>query len=96
MLEFNANNMEELEEEARLKATEVSMAVVEGICDGLDNGADVIALGILNNLDMDITIKKENYLEALKINLHRVEKAEEFELCQRAVHWVKILEIEQE
>jgi len=96
MLEFNANNMEELEEEARLKATEVSMAVVEGICNGLDEGADVIALGILSSLDMDITVKRENYLEALKLNLHRVENAEEFELCQRAVQWIKQLEIEQE
>ncbi len=96
MLEFNANNMEELEEEARLKATEVSMAVVEGICNGLDEGADVIALGILSSLDMDITVKRENYLEALKLNLHRVENAEEFELCQRAVQWIKRLEIEQE
>ena len=96
MREFNANNMEELEEEARLKATEVGIAIVEGICNGLDEGADVIALGILHNLDMDITVKRENYIEALKLNLHRVEKAEDFELCQRAIQWIKQLEIEQE
>lgn len=96
MLEFNANNMEELEEEARLKATEISLAIVEGICNGLDEGADVVALGILANLDMDITVKRENYLEALNLNLHRVEDAEEFELCSRAVKWIEKLQAEQE
>ncbi len=96
MLEFNANNMEELEEEARLKATEVGIAIVEGICNGLDEGADVIALGILHNLDMDITVKRENYIEALKLNLHRVEKAEDFELCHREIQWIKQIDIEQD
>ena len=96
MIEFNANNMEELEEEARLKATEISLVIVEGICNGLDEGADVIALGILANLDMDITVKRENYLEALTLNLHRVEEAEEYELCKRAVEWIDKLHAEQE
>lgn len=96
MLEFNANNMEELEEEARLKATEISLAIVEGICNGLDEGADVVALGILANLDMDITVKRPNYLEALRLNLERVEKAEEYELCSRAVKWIEQLQVEQE
>jgi len=96
MLEFNANNMEELEEEARLKATEVSLEVVEAVCNGLDEGADVVALGILSNLDMDITVRRENYLEALRLNIHRVEEAEEYELCSRAVKWIEILQTEQE
>jgi hypothetical protein len=96
MIEFNANNMEELEEEARLKATEISLAIVEGICNGLDEGADVVALGILSNLDMDITVKRGNYLEALTLNIHRVEEAEEYELCSRAVKWIEHLQTEQE
>jgi hypothetical protein len=96
MIEFNANNMEELEEEARLKATEISLAIVEGICNGLEEDADVVALGILSNLDMDITVKRENYLEALKLNIHRVEEAEEYELCSRAVKWIEHLQTEQE
>lgn len=96
MLEFEANNLEELEEEARLKATEISLAIIQAVCDGLDEGADVIALGILSSLDMDITIKKENYLEALTLNLQRVEDAEEYELCSRAIKWIEQLQTEQE
>ena len=96
MLEFEANNLEELEEEARLKATEISLAIIQSVCDGLDEGADVIALGILSSLDMDITIKRENYLEALTLNLQRVEDAEEYELCSRAVKWIEQLQTEQE
>lgn len=96
MIEFNANNMEELEEEARLKATEISIAIVEGICNGLDEGADQISLGILANLDLDILVKRPDYLEALTLNLIRVEDAEEFELCERAVKWIDHLKLEQE
>jgi len=96
MLEFEASNFEELEEEARLKATEISLAIVKAVCDGLDEGADVIALGFLSALDMDISVKRENYYEALTINLHRVEEAEEYELCSRAIKWIEQLQPEQE
>ena len=96
MIEFEANNLEELEEEARIKATEISIAIIEGICNGLDKGADVIALGIMANLDLDISVKRKDFLEALNLNLERVEKAEEFELCERAVEWMNRLQMEQE
>jgi len=96
MIEFESTNMDDLEEEARLKATEISIAIVTGICKGLDEGADVIALGFMKNLDLDINIKRSNYLDALKLNLPRVEDAEEFELCMRAATWIKKLELEQE
>ena len=96
MLEFNAENFEELEEEVKLKATEISIAIVEGICNGLDAGADMISLGILSNLNMDISLHRTNYLEALTLNLHRVEDAEEYELCSRAVKWINQLQTEQE
>lgn len=96
MIEFNSDNLEDLEEEARNRAVEVSVAIVQGICDGLDKGADVIALGFMKAQNLDINVDKDNYLDALLLNLPRVEHAEEFELCQRAVQWIKRLEIEQE
>ena len=94
MIEFKANNLEELEEEARMKSTEISLAIVEGVCNGLDEGADVITLAILSNLDMEISVKRPHYLQALNLNLQRVEEAEEFELCSRAVKWIEKLEAE--
>jgi len=96
MIEFNSQNMEDLEEEARHRATEISIAIVEGICNGLDQEADVIALGFMKSQNLDINIKKPDYLQALILNLPRVEDAEEFELCQRAAAWIKKLELEQE
>ena len=96
MLKFNAENFEELEEEIKLKGTEISLAIVKAVCDGLDAGADTISLGILSNLNMDISLHRENYLEALTLNLHRVEDAEEYELCSRAVKWIDQLQTEQE
>ena len=96
MIEFNSQNMEDLEEEARHRATEISIAIVQGICNGLDKGADKIALGFMKSQNLDINVDKENYLQALTLNLPRVEEAEEFELCQRAVKWINHLNLEQE
>jgi len=94
MIEFNSQNMEDLEEEAKIRAIEVSLAIVEGICNGLDQGADVIALGFMKAQNLDININKPDYLKALGLNLPRVEEAEEFELCQRAVQWIDKLKSE--
>jgi|TARA_Y100000389_G_C17109671_1_gene340067 hypothetical protein len=94
MIEFNSQNMEDLEEEAKIRAIEVSLAIVEGICNGLDQGADVIALGFMKAQNLDININKPDYLKALELNLPRVEEAEEFELCQRAVQWIDKLKSE--
>lgn len=95
MIEFNADNFEDLEEEARSRATEISIAIVTGICNGMDKGADVISLGFMEKLNLDINISKDNYLDALTLNLPRVEDAEEFELCQRAVKWINHINLEE-
>ena len=46
--------------------------------------------------NLDINVDKDNYLDALLLNLPRVEQAEEFELCQRAVKWIDKLKSESE
>ena len=96
MIEFESNNMEDLEEEARHRATEISIAIVKAVCDGLDEGADVVALGFMKNINLDINVNRSNYIEALSTNLHRIESAEEFELCQRVAKWIEKLTIEQD
>ena len=96
MIEFESTNYEDLEEEARHRAVEVSVSIVKAICNGLDVGADVIALGFMKNINLDINVNKDKYLEALTLNLSRVEEAEEFELCQRASVWIEKLILEQE
>ena len=96
MLEFNAENIEDLEEEAKLKATEISISIVEAVCKALEEGVDVVAMGFLKKLNMDISVKKENFLEALELNFQRGEDAEEFELCQKATEWIDILRSESE
>ena len=65
MIEFNSQNMEDLEEEAKSRATEVSLAIVESICNGLDQGADVIALGFMKAQNLDINVNKADYLKDL-------------------------------
>jgi hypothetical protein len=96
MIEFNSQNIEDLEEEVLNRATEVSLAIIEGICNGLDQGADVVALGFMEAQNLDININRPDYLNALMLNLHRVEEAEEYELCQRAIKWINHLKLEEE
>tara|TARA_R100000951_G_scaffold97802_1_gene87565 strand:+ start:1723 stop:2013 length:291 start_codon:yes stop_codon:yes gene_type:complete len=96
MIEFNSQNIEDLEEEVQNRATEVSIAIIEGICNGLDQDADVVALGFMKAQNLDININRPDYLTALRLNLHRVEEAEEYELCQRAVKWINHLKLEEE
>ena len=49
----------------------------------------------MKSQNLDINVDKENYLQALTLNLPRVEEAEEFELCQRAVKWISHLNSEE-
>tara|TARA_B100000900_G_scaffold53310_1_gene39517 strand:- start:176 stop:457 length:282 start_codon:yes stop_codon:yes gene_type:complete len=91
MLNFNAENIEDLEEEARERALEVSVEVTTAVIKALEAGTDKVIIGILSSLDMDLSVDKANYLEALETNLSRCAEAEEFELCDAASKWIKKL-----
>jgi hypothetical protein len=60
----------------------------------MEEEVDVVSIGIISNLDLDLTISKENFLEALELNIQRVEQAEEFELCAKALKYIKQLKTE--
>jgi len=92
MLDLNATNIEELESELAERAIEVSVEVIRSVCKGLEVNADKVNLAILSNIDMDLIVDKNNYLQTLKLNLPRCEQAEEFELCKKASEWIKKLE----
>jgi hypothetical protein len=94
MIEFNAGNLDELEAEARERAYEVSIAVVTGVLKALDNNVDKVIIGILTNVDLDLTVARTGYLTALETNLVRCEEAEEYELCKEAIIWIKKLKSE--
>jgi len=91
MIQFEATNFEELEEESKLRATEVAISVVESVCKAIEEDVDVVSIGIIENLDLDLTVSKDKFLEALELNIHRVEMAEEFELCAKAVKYINQL-----
>ena len=82
MINFNAENIEDLEEEARERAHEVSVATTQAIIDALEKGADKVVVGVLTTLDLDLSVEKSGYLDGLETNLIRCEEAEEFELCK--------------
>lgn len=94
MIEFEATNFNELEEEARRRAHEISVATLTAICKGIEEDADVVSLGFLSQLDMDITVNRPNYLEALKLNISRAAELEEYELCAKANRYIQLLELE--
>tara|TARA_R100000544_G_scaffold22196_1_gene11047 strand:- start:186 stop:467 length:282 start_codon:yes stop_codon:yes gene_type:complete len=91
MLNFKAGNIEDLEEEARGRALEVSVEVVTAVIKALESDADRVVIGILTSINMDLNVDKANYLEALETNLARCEEAEEYELCEKAISWIKKL-----
>ena len=91
MLYFEATNIEELEIEAKKRAHEVSIATTTAIINALDNGADKVIVGVLSTLDLDLSVEKSGYLEALQTNLVRCEEAEEYELCKESIKWIKKL-----
>ena len=91
MINFNAQNIEDLEEEARERAIEVSVEVTTAVIKALETGADKVVIGILTTLDMDLSVDKANYLEALETNLNRCVEAEEYELCNKSKKWIEKL-----
>jgi hypothetical protein len=96
MIEFEATNLEELEEEAKQRAHEISISTVKAVCNAIEEDVDVVSLGILSNLNMDILVKRSNYLEALELNIGRVAEMEEFELCAKAKKYIEQLKFEKE
>lgn len=94
MLKFKATNFNELEEELNERSTELSILTLNAICKAIEEDIDVISLGIMVNLNMDIIVKKEGYLTALERNIDKVAAAEEFELCTKALKYIEILKTE--
>ena len=91
MLEFSANNVEELEAEARDRAHEVSVNVVTCVIKALEADVDKVIIGVMISVDLDLSVERSGYLEALQTNLTRCEEAEEYELCKEAIKWIKKL-----
>ena len=95
MIEYNSDNMDQLEEECKLRAHEVSLATVKAVIAGLEADVDVVNVGFLKKLNIEITCQKGGYLEALELNVGRCEEMEEYELCGQARKWISILEKEE-
>jgi len=78
------------------KGNEFSLLICDSVCTALDKGIDEVTIEIeLDDvLSMDVTCAREDYLEALILNLPRVEEEEEYELCTRVVNHIKKLESE--
>ena len=93
-MEFNSDNMDQLEEECKLRAHEVSIATVKAVIAGLEQDVDVVNIGFMKNLNMDITCERGGFLEALELNVPRCEEVEEYELCGEARKWINKLKDE--
>ena len=86
----------ELHQKLLERGNEFSLLICDGVCNALDKDIDEVTIEIeLDDvLVMDVTCAREDYLEALKLNLPRVEEEEEYELCTRVVNHIKKLESE--
>ena len=52
---------------------------------------DKVVIGLLATIDMDLSVERSGYLEALETNLIRCEEAEEYELCKESIKWINKL-----
>jgi hypothetical protein len=91
MLQFNAKNAQELEEELTHRSNEIGVETVRGIVLALENDDDAVLLGFIPSVQMDVTVKRSGYLTALELNLNKCVEADEFELCKEATKWIKTL-----
>tara|TARA_R110002074_G_scaffold277470_1_gene448989 strand:- start:54 stop:335 length:282 start_codon:yes stop_codon:yes gene_type:complete len=91
MIEFNSDSIEDLEIEAQKRAHEVSVEVTKSVISALEQGADKVIVGMLKNVELDLSVEKSGFLEALETNLVRCEEAEEYELCKQSIKWIKKL-----
>jgi len=89
MLNFKANNLDELQEEINLRSHEVSIAIITGICQALEAGVDHVEVGSIAGGGMSIGVSRPDFASAIKTNMHRCQEAEEYELCGRATEWLK-------
>lgn len=95
MLRFNSDNIHDLQKEFNLRATEISIFIVESICNALDNNEDSVTIGEFDSVevyDIGLHCSKPDYLEALKTNLPKCIDAEEYEVCAKARDWIIKLE----
>jgi hypothetical protein len=88
MLKFNASNIEELQEEVKERAHEVSIAIVTSIILALEQDVDNVEIGSVAGGGLSIAVKCSDFLKALELNLKRCQEAEEYELCAKAVDWM--------
>ena len=89
MLKFNARNIEELQEEVSMRSHEVSVAIVRSICEAIESDVDHVEVGSIVGGGLSIGVGRADFISALKTNLARCGEAEEFELCARAMSWIK-------
>ena len=90
MLKFNARNIEELQEEVNMRSHEVSVAIVRSICEAIESDVDHVEVGSIVGGGLSIGVGRPDFISALKTNLPRCGEAEEFELCARAMAWIKL------
>ena len=87
---------DELHQKLLERGNEFSILICDSVCTALDNNIDEVSIEIEidDEFSMDVTCAREDYLEALMLNLPRVEEEEEYELCTRVVNHIKKLESE--
>jgi hypothetical protein len=86
----------ELHQKLLERGNEFSILICDSVCNALENNIDevIMEIEIDDEFAMDVTCAREDYLEALILNLPRVEEEEEYELCTRVVNHIKKLESE--
>ena len=91
MINFEASNLEDLQNEVLVQKHKVAIGIVESICTALDNDINTTEVDIIAGGDITISAVREDFQNALQFNIGRCEESEEYELCDRATRWIERL-----
>jgi len=95
MKEFSVNNMEEFEQMAESGDIRIAQALVDTILKNLKGRKRHIpALSVFveeEELILDVTVDREDFIFVLETNLSKFEKHEMYEVCAEIVKAVKFL-----
>tara|TARA_R100000278_G_scaffold122463_2_gene108717 strand:- start:1732 stop:2013 length:282 start_codon:yes stop_codon:yes gene_type:complete len=84
MLKFNAQNIDELQEECMSRSNEISLATVKSIIFACENNLEEVNVGSAENININITCKRDSFIQSLEINIPRCLEMEEYELVIKA------------
>lgn len=94
IIEFEGADEDALILEMKVREQEMGILLVKKTIWALENNKDEFIYAIHVKDDFIMAIKRDNFLDALKHNIDKMESYEEYELCKKSLEWIDYLKTE--